>query len=406
MLHQHIRLTAWVLTVLATAVWAGEPVPPQPVQPQVGDAGATPTAAAVAAAHPDLIRWAAAGVRGGIPLRSSLPIITEVPAGGDIQAAINAAKADPSAPAVIRLGPGIHPVTATVTLRSGVVLRGAGRGATVLESRMRQAVGPDGKMSPERLVFDGKAIERAGLEDFTLRHADLTGLADIDYTPIGGAGEGKTKGFPACCRLVLSDLADCWFDNLDLVDVGHHTIGLSGNHCTLRRITLHRSLGPIHITGDDFLLVGISMYLTRHSIVISGKAGGSSQGGGNVVLDSTLMGDVIFYAPTDAGHNLFEGCLFYALDGTPWMHPWGWMHGKSGPGSVANRCVGCGKGGFKVMAEPTSLADKTKPEVTVSDGTLYHVDADRPDRLGGLPASDAAARALYAERARKPAPAP
>src|SRR3954462_5481109 len=140
---------------------------------RVGDPDSKPDAAKFDENYIDMKEWAEAGVRGGIPKRESLKIVKTLKAGDDIQAAIDDAG---KSGGVVLLSPGVYPIKKCLQLRNGVVLRGQNKDGVVLENTMRAS-----RLTDADFTVRFPAIKHAGLEDLTMRHAEVAKIGLAAY---------------------------------------------------------------------------------------------------------------------------------------------------------------------------------------------------------------------------------
>lgn len=205
--------------------------------PRIGDPGWTFDKSRFDPRFPAMREWARAGVEGGIPLRRSLPVKKRLNPGDDLQTAINAVAQQGGG--VVLLQAGEHPITSTIHLKSGVVLRGADKEKTVLSVKMKA---PFFKTSgkPPVTAIEVNNVERVGFEDLTIRYAA------VDFEPYDKSDfkaawdrrvfhEDETRDNELFVHLLIfKDSRNCWVDNCNLLWAGAHPLGLSNcQHLTM-----------------------------------------------------------------------------------------------------------------------------------------------------------------------------
>lgn len=366
-------------------------------EPRWGDPGWEPDEARMDPRFPAMREWARAGVRGGIPLRGTLPERVRVAPGEDLQAAIDAAAA--AGGGVVVLAAGEHEVRRTVRLRSGVVLRGEGRDRTVLAVRMKA---PFFKESggEQAVAILGENVVRAGLEDLTVRYAavDFEPLDQADFhapwtRPIFHAREERDRELYVHL-VIFRDSEDGWVDRCAFLWAGTHPLGLSRcRHFTMRDNVIDRA----YIKQDGHHGGYYGVWGTSHSLFVNEEVRrirhfalmlpGCRY---NVVLGGNFETDLNFH-DADDGDNLVEGARF----ATPVWHSWDAVargapnqHRPPGPGNLLLNVTAVSKGvaGFSrtgPLSEPgrvyevattfEGLPVVARPEPPPAGGTLYAV---------------------------------
>ena len=414
--------------------------------PRVGDAGAKPDPAKFDPNYPDVKEWAEAGVRGGIPARDAWPVRKTLKPGDDVQAAIDEAakavagvfkdgepkksdnpKSDPPTGAVVLLSAGTYPVAKPIGLRTGVVLRGADRSGTVLECTMRAS-----KLTTASFSVRLVGVRRAGLEDLTVRHAEVAKLGLNVYAEKvsgptnnpGGVSDLHVGGVD------FDDAEDCWLDKVNILHSGSHPLEAAGRRITVRDTVIDGAFnkgdsgapagsGNVYFAVTGGLMFNCTVSNVRHCLIARDTlAGGDCKF--NVFLDCNFTGDVNFHGNRkDSGHNLFEGVLVRSLTSHGWPAWAYWKGGEIGQSNLMFRSAGWGGSAadkfasadpakvytFTGLKDPNVLPALDKP--TPTGGTLYAVTADRttpdgrptdPVAGGAFPKTQGEARDLMAKR--------
>jgi len=347
------------------------PTCPAAAGPALGDPGWTFDDDADDTHFPAMRHWAAAGVRGGIPPRAAIPVRERLapaavaPAGGvidddgpRIQAAVDAASL--LGGGVVWLAAGAYRLASALALRSGVVLRGDGAGATTVEISMRFRGDSAADKTPAVSLV---GVSRSGLEDLTLvyvvthrgrrvRPLDTDWATDYfsKYETRGQAFKNERLYYdrPGFAYVAATDLyvdsvwvkdaIDCWVDGCAVLDAGSNgvIIGRDSRHITLRGNTVRGSFqkGPngngygINCAGRSVLAVRNSVSHVRHWAVQCGAAR-------CVIVDNTIGVDLNFHQRDD-GDNLIERNRIHI----PTWHLWrafqrgAAFHGDPGKGNL------------------------------------------------------------------------
>lgn len=307
--------------------------------------------------YPDMSEWAKAGVSGGIP--STLPIVAQAKPGDDLQALIDRAAAAPtagSAPAaarVIQLAPGDYPLTATLNLRSGVVLRGAATGTSKLHVKLRGTFAADRERGPDGFStwttgILGRDVHHAGLEDLTVSYDEslpkppalLNASAAFINDP-----DGAADLWVVAVRFTLA--RDCWLLRCKILNSGTHPVMIEASaHITVLDTEVagaHNKgagAGYFNITRSAYTLVdGGNIHAIRHLVIQDRDEKFPSHY--NVIIRASLAVDINFNNG-DSGHNLIENCHI-VIPSWHWWPPIGaGMQDKQsppGPGNLVYRCA-------------------------------------------------------------------
>ena len=235
-----------VLAVSSTALAAALP-------PRIGDRGSVFDPSKFDPAWPIAREFAKAGVEGGIPPRSAVPVRARLKPGDDIQAAVD--RAGPGG--AVLLAPGLHRRTQPIRMKSGVVLRGSGRDSAIIEYDCTT-----GGQVGQAVLF--KDCEGAGLEDLALRHAKVFAMDPAAYV-------GKYQNFPdlptgnyAAIEILGKGTRNCWVQSCAILCSASRPLRIHGgpSHVTLRDNLTDRSLhkggqgsGYYEVVGAAYVLL-------------------------------------------------------------------------------------------------------------------------------------------------------
>lgn len=262
----------------------------------------------------DMVEWAAAGVTGGIPLRSTLPVRDTLNPGDDIQAAIDAASG--AGGGVVLLNAGEYRLSETLYMRDSVTLRGVDPDSVTIRCLMTSPwLGWDTPMV-SAIAMDG--VARAGLEDITYRynpeHTDVEPwdkefFNSYNNPQVDTIFYNDTRGVTDLYVSSVSILnsTDCWVDNCRILESGSTTINIwRSSHITCRDNVVDRAhnkgggQGYYSLTfSDHCLLYNEHIGRIRHLSI-------QELSHHNVVYQCRIDVDVNFHNRDD-GHNLLEG---------------------------------------------------------------------------------------------------
>ena len=253
----------------------------------------------------DLIReWNTAGKSGGIP--DDLPVVVTVSPGDDIQAAINAAAAQGGG--VVLLEEGTYRVNESINLKSDVVLRGADREKTVIESTIRSN---DGDATIE---LDN--LKNAGIENLTLDYVALGYDPDPHaYTNTPGGNDNNIE----TGHINLSSSAShSWVKDVNVFNAGTDPINVDGHYNTFTGNVVEGAYmkggggnGYYRVRGDHNLFENETVSEIRHFAIMD-------TADHNVVVDSHFTVDINFHSG-DSGSNLIEGNTLDVPAGHYWF---------------------------------------------------------------------------------------
>lgn len=257
--------------------------------------------------YPTMENWSRAGVEGGIP--RNLQIKKIIGPQDNIQNAIT--QVSEMGGGVLLLKNGVYPVTQTIFLKSGVVLRGESRKGVRLESRIVRSTGGNSTVR-----FNN--VERAGIERMTLNYEIPSGeppqtgyyrnLPDND-TVVNGITIDRNSN-------------NNWILGCDVLNSGNDPISVAGSHNTMTANYVEGAYnkggggrGYYRIIGSYNLIRGEIVKDIRHyGVLVNGTQY-------NVTVDS-YFGTDINYHTGDFGNNLFEG---NTVNLPAYHRPWGVM---------------------------------------------------------------------------------
>lgn len=306
--------------------------------------------------YPDMIEWAKAGVTGGLP--ANLPIAAQAKPGDDLQALIDATAAPTAlrvhdSPArVIQLAPGEYPLTTTLLLRSGIVLRGAPDGRTKLHVKLRSPYRPAAELGPDGFStwttgILGRDVDHAGLEDLTVSYDEsLPPPPTLPRAPAAFINDprGATDLWVVAVRFTLA--RDCWLLRCKVLNSGTHPIMVeASSHLTIADTEVSgaynkgEGAGYFNITRSAYIrLDGIGVRAIRHFAFQNTDDKFPCRY--NVLIRAHLEVDVNF-CNGDGGHNLVENCII-AVPASHWWPPLGaGIPGQNlppGPGNLIYHC--------------------------------------------------------------------
>ncbi|MCU0341378.1 MAG: right-handed parallel beta-helix repeat-containing protein [Spirosomaceae bacterium] len=327
-------------------------------QPQIGDAGWIFDESRYDVRFPNMKEWAKAGVQGGIPPRGKLPVKQKISPKDNLQMAIDQVAAEGGG--VILLTKGDYLITQTISLKSGVVLRGEDKNQTILKVTMKKMFfkyAPDGKQLTAIEVNDA---ERVGFEDLTIRYAAVD-FEPYDKNDFNAAWdrrvfhEHETRDTTLFVHLLIfRRCRNAWVDNCNLLWAGAHPLGLGEcEHITCRNNFIDRA----YVKKDSFHGGYYGCWGSRYCLFYNEKvrrirhfAMMNKGAAYNVVYRCDFETDVNFHHEDD-GHNLVEQCRI----ATPVWHSWDAIgvgaankHRPPGPGNLLlnNEAISKGVAGY------------------------------------------------------------
>ena len=278
---------------------------------KIGDPGWVFDSSKADSNYPDMEKWASAGVRGGIPYRSSTPIKQTINTGTDnLQSAIDAVAS--SGGGVVLLRSGTYTITNPVNLKSNVTLRGETgnpKDVTINVTFRQKWEG----WSSKRYGIVVTDASKAGIEDLTLFY----------YVPGLEPNNGASYTAPWSQGCMNNDVdrddlyvglvkfagttSDSWVDNCRLLESGTDPILTenSTKHLTFRGNLVDRAYNKgsrgtsyFDMRGQYILVTGNTCTRIRHVAIEQGAQY-------VVVYDNYFEVDVNFHS-RDRGHNLVE----------------------------------------------------------------------------------------------------
>lgn len=264
---------------------------------------------ALDAHFPLMAMWAKAGVPEGIP--TTLPVITFVKPGDDLQAAIDQAPAEGG---VIAFAPGEYVLTQTLRLRSGVFLRGTSSRSTKLHLKLRGTKPADTQTRGAATWTIGvllDSVQNAGLAHFTLSF-DESLPPPLDPRTSHFAYHDNPGGrddlhVVAVCFSAASEswLADCVILNsgtnpLMIEDSRHISISsveVKGTHNKGPRS------GRVDLAGSEYILLEDLLVSDVNGFVLHAAPDARSCRY-NVIVNSRIETDVCLHDTTTTGNLL------------------------------------------------------------------------------------------------------
>ncbi|KAB7733120.1 right-handed parallel beta-helix repeat-containing protein [Rudanella paleaurantiibacter] len=370
--------------------------------PMIGDAGWQFDESRFDPRFPAMREWAKAGVQGGIPARSATPVRATLRPGDNLQQAIDQIATNGGGAILLRKGD--YLIRQTVTIRSGVILRGEHRDSTRLLVQIKAPFFKTNGSTPATAVAVTDA-ERVGVENLTMRYAAVP-FEPNDRADTNAAWSPDVFHRPELRDttvyvhlLIFTRCRNSWVDGCTFLWAGAHPLGVSAcQHMTLRHNLIDRAYikqdsrhgGYYGCWGSSYcLFYNETVRRIRHfALMLPGCRY-------NVVLNCNFEVDVNFH-DRDDGDNLVEGCRMH----TPVWHSWAAVatgtpakHGPPGKGNLLfnNSVRSKGKAGFStkapLLAEPSVIYEVTNqfgsPIVSAlrdagppKGGTLYAVRAE------------------------------
>ena len=287
-------------TALGAAAPAGE-------APRIGDAGSVFDAAKFDERFGVSREFAKAGVEGGVPARAATPVASTVEPGKDIQAALDAAAK--RGKAVVVLAEGVHTIALPLTLPAGVILRGADADKTIIEYGQGTS-----ERDAQAVVMD--QVERAGLEDLTLRNAVVF---RTDFERYRTQFVSSVPADPGA--VTIADSRNCWVQNCRIVCSVTRPICVHKNssHVTLRDNLVDKAMvkgeeggaaGCYQIAGARYVLIyNETVRHLRHFSLVGACD--------YTVIAHCRFGVNVCFSRGSTRNVLIESCTSY-------LHPYHW----------------------------------------------------------------------------------
>jgi hypothetical protein len=252
---------------------------------------------------------------------------------------------------VVELAPGIFPLSDTLILRSGVVLRGSRTSPTrvhlMMRGRFARERGDDG-FSEWTCGVAARDVRKSGLEnleillDPSLPAPPTLRTEKEAFTNDPG---GRDDLWVVSVRFTASE--DCWVTDCRILNSGSHPLMVEGSrHITVRGCEISgahnkggKGAGYVNITRSEYTrLERVVVRDIRHVAIQNSDPELPCRY--NVLLGCRFEVDVNFHNG-DAGHNLLQDC-------TVAVPPWHWwppigagvpgQHQPPGPGNLVFRC--------------------------------------------------------------------
>lgn len=322
------------------------PRPSFPLDDHYGGRNCRPDERLFDPAWPNMPRWAAAGVRGGVP---EVPTVRELTADcseDELQAALDAVAAEGGG--AVLLAAGHYVLTKPLRIGDGTVLRGFYLDAVKIELRMRDTFpGFGADYRPEVAGIHLNGATGAGLEHLTVVF-DESLPRPLDFRHLEAPFEDNPRGADDLfvTSILLDTCTDCWVEACRVTDSGSTTIGVvRSTHCTVRYCEIcgghNRGGGHSYFNvsrSESCLVAGCVMKDIRHLAIQNEEPDRPCRY--NVVIGCDLETD-INYHNGDSGHNLIEDCRIRI----PSWHWWGPFaagvpggHQPPGPDNLVFNC--------------------------------------------------------------------
>ncbi len=262
-------------------------------------------------AYPYMSEWQKAGVQGGIPFRSSIPIKRRIdPTNSDgIQRAIDQTNTD-GRPSVILLRRGTYTVDKPLKMKSNIILRGEDKNGVKLNVTIRS----NGNRSRTALEF--RNVSKAALEDMSFEYIPPKSITLYDDRNVDrnkfcgdrcfGNNPGGERNMYVSFLKMDRGTKNCWVDNCNFKNSGTDPFEISANNNTFRRNFVDACFnkggggnGYYDIKGDYNLITDERVRRIRHFAIQNGAKY-------NVVIGCNFEVDVNFHNGDD-GFNLVEG---------------------------------------------------------------------------------------------------
>ena len=268
--------------------------------------------------------WERVGVTAGLP--GPLPVIATLRPGDDLQAAIDAA---PDAGGILLLSAGDYPLTATLNLRSNLVLKGVDRVRSRLVLLMRSQR-PELPVAEDTAAWTAgvrlQGVARCGLEELTI-------IFDPSLPPPLPlkTGEAAFKDNPDgrndlhVVSICLDQVQDGWITGCLILNAGSNPLVVANSkHVTVNEVIVEGAYNRGDRSGE--LILAHSEYAlfknlrgseTNSFVMLSGSPPAACRY--NVITDDRFETDVRLHGPGTV-HNLIQNCAIALpkwIDRTP-----------------------------------------------------------------------------------------
>lgn len=269
------------------------------------------------AANPDAIfpavsEWAQAGAADGSA--ATAPVVATLHPGDDLQAAVDAAAV---AGGVVQLQDGDYPLTRTLHLRSGVILRGTDRVRTRLVLQLRAPRPAEAAIDQPGAWVSGislTGIERAGLEELSvIFDPTLPAPKDPRRTKNAYADDPDGRRDLHVVSVAFTAARDCWLARSLILNSGSHPLVLSDcERITVDEVVIEgaHNRGPGSgllnlVRNTGVRLTGLRVRDINTLVLHGGATGAPCRF--NVVADSRFEIDLRIHG-AGTQDNLFENC--------------------------------------------------------------------------------------------------
>jgi hypothetical protein len=313
-----------------------------------GDPGVSFDPAKMDPAYPQMLEWQKAGVTGGVPFRSQLPVlaVVEPTDSAGLRAVLDSVwrSALSSGGGRVILKNGTYTIDGMVNIPPYVLLQGESREGVELLVTMTTEP-PEAAIA---ISFD--QVFNAGLANLTIRG---------NYgTPDPSVMENVKPEFMVS-SISMNRATNCWVEDVNIINSGNHAFtSWRSSHVTIRGCYADGSWnkgaggrGYFQIMADRFLVVENHIRNMRHFGLQKEHCEY------NVVFRNYLEQDVNFH-DDDNGNNLVEGnrSILPATLGSNWrsmMGPWSVVHSISRNDNFIfnNKCLELNDGGEEPFSD-------------------------------------------------------
>lgn len=317
----------------------------QAIAQRVGDPGVTFDASKFDPNYPEMLEWQKAGVEGGIPFRSESPVVKTISVTNSAGISEAMEYVHNQGGGQLVLNNGTYTIDATIRMLDNVRIVGESKDGVILNVIM---TGPNNQQR-QAIIF---GVENAGIENLTIQGGFGT---PQPYSMTNARPDFMTNSIS-----FNSNSKNCWLDNVNILNSGHHAItSWNSSHITIRDCYIDGSWnkggggrGYVQISGNYTLMHNTVVKKLRH-IVIQGQHSKY-----NVFYKNEVEQDFNFHN-ADAGFNLIEQNISRLPAGlAPGWHsmmgPWSVQHSVPGPRNAIyrNDCIEYNNGGAVTFSDP------------------------------------------------------